>query len=79
MPIGVNIEIGEIEGVVVNMPGLGAEEITPDNSEGSFYCDILNLGIVSSEHAQFEEVTEHHTNRLNRLRVPLIKEAVSEE
>lgn len=61
MPIGVYSEIGEIEGVVVHTPGVEVENMTPENAERALYSDILNLGVVSREHAQFKKVLEHHT------------------
>ncbi len=60
MPIGVYSEIGELEGVVIHTPGVEVENMTPENAERALYSDILNLGVVSREHAQFKKVLEHH-------------------
>lgn len=61
LPIQINSEIGELEGVVIHTPGQEVENMTPENAERALYSDILNLGVAIKEYNQFKCVLKLHT------------------
>lgn len=60
LPIQINSEIGELEGVVIHTPGPEVENMTPENAERALYSDILNLGVATKEYNQFKGVLKLH-------------------
>ncbi len=60
LPIQINSEIGELEGVVIHTPGPEVENMTPENAERALYSDILNLGVATKEFNQFKGVLKLH-------------------
>ena len=60
LPIQINSEIGELEGVVIHTPGQEVENMTPENAERALYSDILNLGVAIKEYNQFKSVLKLH-------------------
>jgi len=55
MTIGVNSEIGDLEGVILHTPGPEVENMTPESAQRALYSDVLNLAVVNDEYAQLEE------------------------
>ncbi len=72
LKVGVTSEIGDLEGVIIHVPGLEVENMTPKNHESALYGDILNLSIAQQEYYYFKTVLEKHTN------VFLVKELLAE-
>lgn len=60
LPIRINSEIGELEGVVIHTPGQEVENMTPENAERALYSDILNLGVATKEYNQFKGILKLH-------------------
>ncbi|BBO66492.1 arginine deiminase [Desulfosarcina alkanivorans] len=58
MKIGVNSEIGGLEGVVLHTPGPEVENMTPRNAERALYSDILNLSVAQKEYAQLADLLD---------------------
>ncbi len=56
LPVCINSEIGELEGVIIHTPGREVENMTPENAERALYSDILNLSVVSREYNQFKGI-----------------------
>ncbi|MFT5233596.1 MAG: arginine deiminase [Candidatus Krumholzibacteriia bacterium] len=56
--IGVESEVGRLEGVLVHRPGLEVAYMTPETAEKALYSDILNLSVVTAEYSQFVGVLE---------------------
>lgn len=57
----VQSEIGQLEGVILHVPGNEIENMTPENVERALYSDILNLSVVMSEYKQLQGVLEKIT------------------
>ena len=62
LKVGVTSEIGDLEGVIIHVPGLEVENMTPKNHESALYGDILNLSIAQQEYYYFKTVLEKHAN-----------------
>jgi arginine deiminase len=60
--LGVDSEVGELEGVILHTPGLEIENMTPMNVERALYSDILNLSVASLEYQQLQGVLSKVTN-----------------
>ncbi len=58
--VGVTSEIGELEGVILHVPGHEVENMTPKNAERALYSDILNLSVAQQEYSQFKGAIEKH-------------------
>ena len=59
LKVGVTSEIGDLEGVIIHVPGLEVENMTPKNHESALYGDILNLSIAQQEYYYFKTVLEN--------------------
>ena len=62
MPIAINSEIGNLEGVIIHTPGSEVENMTPGNAERALYSDILNLSVVNREYKNFKSILKKVTN-----------------
>ena len=54
--VNVQSEIGKLNGVILHIPALDLENMTPENAERALYSDILNLSIARKEYKQLSEV-----------------------
>ncbi|HOG19876.1 MAG TPA: arginine deiminase, partial [Salinivirgaceae bacterium] len=72
LKVGVTSEIGDLEGVIIHVPGLEVENMTPKNHESALYGDILNLSIAQQEYHYFKTVLEKYAN------VFLVKDLLTE-
>lgn len=59
--IGVDSEIGKLEGVIIHTPGPEVENMTPKNAERALYSDILNLSVAREEYSQLSGVLNKQT------------------
>jgi arginine deiminase len=54
--VGVNSEIGELQGVILHTPGAEVENMTPIDAHRALYSDILNLEVARKEYSQLSGV-----------------------
>jgi arginine deiminase len=59
--IGINSEIGVLEGVILHTPGSEVENMTPNTVQKALYSDILNLSVAGNEYSQFSGVLDKIT------------------
>ncbi|MCP5050594.1 MAG: arginine deiminase [bacterium] len=57
----VQSEIGELEGVILHIPGDEIENMRPESVERALYSDLLNLAVVMPEYSQLKGVLEKTT------------------
>ncbi len=59
-PISVNVssEIGKLQHVLVHMPGLEIENMTPEDAHLYLFSDILNLQVAQKEYNYFKRVLQ---------------------
>jgi len=62
MDLNIVSEIGNLEGVIVHLPGAEVENMTPENAERALYSDILNLSVALPEYNNFIGVLKKYTN-----------------
>lgn len=65
LAIGVDSEVGILEGVILHKPGREVENMTPKNVQRALYSDILNLAVVNPEYDQLRKVLEKITRTFN--------------
>ncbi len=75
--IGVDSEIGKLEGVIIHTPGLEVENMNPKNAERALYSDILNLPVAKQEYAQLSGVLKKVSKTFEV--VDLLKETLEAE
>ncbi len=75
--ININSEIGKLQGVIVHLPGLEVENMTPENAERALYSDILNLSIALPEYNDFIGVLKKFTDvfEVNNLLLDIINDS----
>lgn len=61
MRLGIQSEIGQLEGVILHTPGAEVENMTPGTAQRALYSDILNLSIAQKEYSQLRGVLEKYT------------------
>lgn len=59
--IGIDSEIGILEGVILHTPGNEVENMTPKTVQKALYSDILNLSVAGNEYSQFRGVLDKVT------------------
>ncbi|MCL2502430.1 MAG: arginine deiminase, partial [Bacteroidales bacterium] len=52
----VQSEVGELEAVILHVPGPEVENMTPKMAQRALYSDILNLSIARQEYEQLSGV-----------------------
>ena len=59
-PISVNVssEIGKLQHVLVHMPGLEIENMTPEDAHLYLFSDILNMQVAQKEYGYFKRVLQ---------------------
>ncbi len=75
--ININSEIGKLEGVIIHLPGLEVENMTPENAERALYSDILNLSIALPEYNNFVGVLKKFTDvfEINNLLLDIVNDS----
>ncbi len=56
--VGVNSEIGKLKHVLIHMPGLELEKVTPENAHTFLFSDILNMQVAQKEYGYFKKVLQ---------------------
>lgn len=72
--IGLDSELGKLEGVIIHTPGPEVENMNPKNAERALYSDILNLSVARQEYAQLSGVLKKVCNTFEV--VDLLKETL---
>ena len=59
-PISVNVssEIGKLQHVLVHMPGIEIENMTPEDAHLYLFSDILNMQVAQKEYSYFKRVLQ---------------------